>query len=145
MIAARAEAVGAIRRDQSGEHMGFMDKFKDAAKQAGDGARQVGEAAKDGMSPSTFGTAQNVNNLAQVGVETKAILKALEAQGNTKLGGGTEYKMDIEVHPEGGAPYSASITQQLIEQSADHYKQNIGGEIKVKIDPGNPQNMLLWG
>ena len=43
--------------------MGFMDKFKDAAKQAGDGARQVGEAAKDGMSPSTFGTAQNVNRI----------------------------------------------------------------------------------
>ena len=125
--------------------MGFMDKFKDAAKQAGDGARQVGEAAKDGMSPSTFGTAQDINRIGHQGVETKAILKSLEAQGATKLGGGAEYVMEIEVHPEGGAPYPATITQQLIEQSADHYKQNIGGEVKVKVDPADPNKMVLWG
>jgi hypothetical protein len=125
--------------------MGFMDKMKDAAKQAQAGAGKMGEAAKEGMSPTTFGTAQNVNNLAQVGVETKAILKSLEPMSGAKLGGGTEYRMQIEVHPEGGAPYPATMTQQLIEQSADHYKQNIGGEIKVKVDPSDPQNMLLWG
>jgi len=125
--------------------MGFMDKFKDAAKQAGEGARQMGEAAKDGMSPSTFGTAQDINRIGTHGVETKAILKSLEAQGDKKLGGGTEYRMDLEVHPEGGEPYPATITQQLIEQSADHYKQNIGGEIKVKVDPADPNKMVLWG
>ena len=125
--------------------MGFMDKMKGAAKQAQEGATKMGEAAKEGVSASTFGTAQNVNNLAQVGVETKAVLKSLEAQGGKKLGGGTEYRMDIEVHPDGGAPYPATITQQLIDQSADHYKQNIGGEIKVKVDPADPNNMVLWG
>jgi hypothetical protein len=125
--------------------MGFMDKFKDAANKAGEGARQMGEAAKEGVSATTFGTAQNVNNLAQVGVETKAVLKALESQGGKKLGGGTPYQMDIEVHPDGGEPYSATITQELIEQSADHYKQNIGSEIKVKVDPADPNNMVLWG
>ncbi|HYI91867.1 MAG TPA: hypothetical protein VEY05_18390 [Beijerinckiaceae bacterium] len=122
-----------------------MDKFKGAAKQAGEGARQVGEAAKDGMSPSTFGTAQDINRIGHQGVETKAILKSLTAVGGKKLGGGTEYAMEIEVHPEGGAPYPATITQQLIEQSADHYKQNIGGEVKVKVDPADPNKMVLWG
>ncbi len=145
MIGIDAEAVGATGTTGAEMNMGFMDKFKDAAAKAGEGARQVGEAAKEGTSAATFGTAQNVNNLAQVGVETTAILKSLEVQGGKKLGGGTEYRMDIEVHPEGGEPYPATITQQLIEQSADHYKQNIGGEIKVKVDPANPSNMLLWG
>jgi hypothetical protein len=125
--------------------MGFMDRMKDAAKQAQEGAGKLGEAAKEGVSASTFGTAQNVNNLAQVGVDTKAVLKSLEAQGGEKLGGGTEYVMQIEVHPEGGEPYPATITQQLIQQSADHYKQNIGGEITVKVDPQDPNNMVLWG
>lgn len=125
--------------------MGFMDKFKDAAKQAQEGAKQMGEAAKDGMSASTFQTSQDVNRIGSQGVETKAILKSLEAQGGKKLGGGTEYVMEIEVHPDGGAPYPATITQQLIEQSADHYKQNIGGEIKVKVDPADPNKMVLWG
>jgi hypothetical protein len=125
--------------------MGFMDKMKDAAKQAGGGAAKMGEAAKEGMSPSTFGTAQDVNRIGHQGVETKAILKSLTATSGAKFGGGTEYQMEIEVHPEGGEPYSASITQQLIEQSADHYKQNIGGEIKVKVDPADPNKMVLWG
>ena len=57
--------------------MGFMDKMKDAAKQAGEGAAKMGEAAKEGMSPSTFGTAQDVNRIGHQGVETKAILKSL--------------------------------------------------------------------
>lgn len=125
--------------------MGFMDKMKDAAKQAQEGASKMGEAAKEGMSPSTFGTAQDVNRIGTHGVETKAVLKSLQAQGGAKFGGGTEYVMEIEVQPEGGAPYPATITQQLIEQSADHYKQNIGGEIKVKVDPADPNKMVLWG
>ena len=125
--------------------MGFMDKMKDAAKQAQEGAAKVGEAAKEGVSASTFGTAQDVNRIGHQGVETKAILKSLTATSGAKLGGGTEYQMEIEVHPDGGAPYSTSITQQLIEQSADHYKQNIGGEIKVKIDPADPNKIVLWG
>jgi hypothetical protein len=125
--------------------MGFMDKFKDAASKAGEGARQMGEAAKEGVSASTFGTAQDINRIGTHGVETKAILKSLEATSGSKLGGGTEYRMELEVHPEGGAPYPATITQQLIEQSADHYKQNIGGELKVKVDPADPHKLVLWG
>lgn len=125
--------------------MGFMDKFKDAAKQAQEGARQMGEAAKDGMSASTMQTSQTINRLAQVGVETPAVLKSLEAIGGKKLGGGTEYRLEVEVHPEGGTPYPATITQQLIEQSATHYEQNIGGHIKVRVDPDDPNTMVLWG
>ncbi len=125
--------------------MGFMDKFKDAAKQAGEGARQMGEAAKEGVSPSTFGTAQDINRIGHEGIETKAILKSLTATSDKKLGGGTEYAMQIEVQPEGGEPYPATITQQLIDQTVAHYEQNIGGEITVKVDPADPSKMVLWG
>ena len=125
--------------------MGFMDKFKDAAKQAGEGAKQMGEAAKDGMSPSTFGTAQDVNRIGHQGTETKAILKSLTPTSGKKFGGGTEYQMELEVHPEGEEPYPATITQQLIEQTVAHYEQNIPTEITVKIDPADPSKMVLWG
>ena len=53
--------------------------------------------------------------------------------------------MELEVHPAAGDPYPATIVQQLIEQSADHYVNNIGGEVKVKVDPNDPQKMVLWG
>ena len=125
--------------------MGFMDKMKDAAKQAGEGAAKMGEAAKEGMSPSTFGTAQDVNRIGHQGVETKAILKSLTATSGKKFGGGTEYAMELEVQPEGGAPYPATITQQLIDQSVAHYENNIGGEVTVKVDPADPNKMVLWG
>ena len=125
--------------------MGFMDKMKDAAKQAGEAGRQMGEAAKDSMAPGAMGDAQAANRIGHQGTETKAILKSLEPVGGKKLGGGTEYKMELEVQPEGGTPYAATITQQLIEQSADHYKNNIGGEIVVKVDTGDPNKMVLWG
>jgi hypothetical protein len=125
--------------------MGFMDKFKDAAKQAGEGAKQMGEAAKEGVSPSTFGTAQDINRIGHEGVETKAILKSLTATSGKKFGGGTEYAMELEVQPEGGVPYPATITQQLIDQSVAHYENNIGGEVTVKVDPADPNKMVLWG
>jgi len=125
--------------------MGFMDKFKDAAKQAQDAAGQMGEAAKQGMDPSNIGVAADVNRIGTEGIETKATLKSLEKVGDQQFGGGTEYRMEIEVQPEGGAPYPATINQQLIEQSVAHYEQNVGGEITVKVDPNDPNKMVLWG
>jgi hypothetical protein len=122
--------------------MGFMDKFKDAAQQA---AGQMGDAAKQGMNPADIGVAADVNRIGQSGIETKAVLKSLTKVGDKQFGGGTEYQMEIEVQPEGGAPYPATINQQLIDQSAAHYEQNIGGEITVKVDPGDPNKMVLWG
>lgn len=125
--------------------MGFMDKMKDAAKQAGEAGKRMGEAAKEGSDPRNIAGANEVNRLGKEGVETPAILKGLTATSSKKLGGGTEYTMEIEVQPPGGAPYGATIVQQLIEASAEHYQNNIGGEIKVKVDPNDPQKMLLWG
>jgi hypothetical protein len=49
------------------------------------------------------------------------------------------------VCPTGGEPYAATFTQQLIEQSVDGYKQKIGGEIVVNVDPDDTKSMLLWG
>ena len=125
--------------------MGFMDKFKDAAQQAQDAAGQMGAAAKEGMNPANIGVAADVNRIGTEGIETKATLKSLTPVGDQQFGGGTEYQMELEVKPESGAPYAATISQQLIDQSADHYKQNIGGEIIVKVDPQDPNKMVLWG
>jgi hypothetical protein len=124
--------------DAGGEAMGFMDKFKDAARQAQDAAQQ-------GMDPANIGVAADVNRIGNEGIETRAILKSLTKAGEQQFGGGTEYQMELEVQPEGGEPYPATINQQLIDQSVAHYEQNIGGEVKVKVDPNDPDKMVLWG
>ena len=127
--------------------MGFMDKFKGAAKQAQDATKSAGDsAASMGGMGGVADTAAKANKIAQQGVKHPAVLKGMRETGEKDpLSGGIEYELEVEVRPTGGEPYTASFTQQLIEQSVDGYKQKIGGEIVVNVDPDDPQSMLLWG
>jgi len=125
--------------------MGFMDKMKDAASQAADAAKAGGQAMSDGMSADTAATAAKMNKLATSGVEQKAILNSLTPTGKTALGGGMEHTLVVEVQPVGGAPYSCTFTQDLIQGSVDAFAQKVGQEITVKVDPDDPQSMVAWG
>jgi len=127
--------------------MGFMDKFKDAAAQAGDAAKKMGDATKDGMNPANIGVANDMNRIGTEGVETTAKLISLKAISGEKLGGGTEYELQLEVTPPGGGePYAATCVQQLSSVNLGHYEGKAGGgEIGVKVDPADPSKMLLWG
>ncbi len=49
------------------------------------------------------------------------------------------------MRPTGGDPHAATFSQQLLGQSVDGYKQKIGGEVVVNVDPDDPRSMLLWG
>jgi hypothetical protein len=124
-----------------------MDKFKDAAQQAQDAAKSAGDsvAGMGGMG-GTADTAAKTNRIAQHGVKHPAVLKGMRETGNEDpLSGGADYELEVEVKPTGGEPYTATFTQQLIAQSVDGYKEKIGGEIVVNVDPDDPQSMMLWG
>ncbi len=127
--------------------MGFMDKFKDAAKQAQDATKAAGgSVASMGGMAGAQETAAKANKIATQGVKHPAVLKGMRETGNKDpLSGGVEYELEVEVRPTGGDPYTATFSQQIIAASADDYKQKIGGEIVVNVDPDDPQSMLLWG
>jgi hypothetical protein len=127
--------------------MGFMDKFKDATQQAQDAAKAAGgSVANMGGMGGAADTAAKTNKIAQQGVKHPAVLKGMRETGQKDpLSGGIEYELEVEVRPTGAEPYTATFTQQLIEQSVDAYKEKIGGEIVVNVDPDDPQSMLLWG
>jgi hypothetical protein len=127
--------------------MGFMDKFKDAAKQAQDATKAAGGSlASMGGMDGAADTAAKTNRIAQHGVKHPAVLKGMRETGNKDpLSGGAEYELEVEVKPTGGDSYSATFTQQLIAQSVDGYKEKLGGEIVVNVDPDDPQSMMLWG
>jgi hypothetical protein len=125
--------------------MGFMDRMKDAANQAADVAKAGQQAMQEGMSPETATAAAKMQKLSQSGVEQKAVLQSLTPTGTTSIGGGQEHTLVVEVHPVGGAPYSASFTQDLIPASVDAFQQKVGEEIVVKVDPDDPQSMVAWG
>ena len=123
--------------------MGFMDKIK----QAQDAAKSVGgSVASMGGMQGAQEAAAKANRIAQHGVKHPAVLKGMRETGNKDpLSGGVEYELEVEVRPTGGEPYTATFAQQIIAASAEDYKQKIGGEIVVNVDPDDPQSMLLWG
>lgn len=123
--------------------MGFMDKIK----QAQDAAKSVGgSVASMGGMQGAQETAAKANRIAQHGVKHPAVLKGMRETGNKDpLSGGVEYELEVEVRPTGGEPYAATFAQQIIGGSVEGYKQKIGGEIVVNVDPDDPQSMLLWG
>jgi hypothetical protein len=127
--------------------MGFMDKFKDAAQQAQQAAKSAGDsvASMGGMGGAADAAAK-ANKIAQQGVKHPAILRGMRETGNKDpLSGGEEFELEVEVKPTGGEPYSATFSQQIVAQSVDAYKQKIGEEVVVNVDPDDPQSMLLWG
>jgi hypothetical protein len=123
--------------------MGFMDKFKqvaDAAKAPGQSMANLGGPA------GAAAHAAKVNKIGQQGVQHPAILRGLRDTGTKDpLSGGEDWELDVEVRPPGGAPYSATFTQQLLAGAAATYQQKIGSEVAVKVDPDDPQSMLIWG
>jgi hypothetical protein len=127
--------------------MGFMDKFKETAQQAQEAAKAAGgSVANMGGMGGASDTAAKMNKIAQQGVKHPAVLKAMTDAGTKDpLSGGTDYEIEVEVRPQGGEAYSATFTQQLIEQSVAGFQEKVGGEVTVNVDPDDPNSMLLWG
>ena len=125
--------------------MDFMDKMKDAAAQAADVAKAGGQAMSEGMSSDTASQAAKMQKLAQAGVEQKATLQSMTPTGTTKVGGGIEHTLVVEVQPVGGERYACTFNQDLIQASVDAFQQKMGQEITVKVDPDDPQSMVAWG
>ena len=127
--------------------MGFMDRFKDAAQQAQQAAKSAGDSvASMGGMGGAKDAAEKANRIAQHGVKHPAVLKGLKETGNKDpLSGGVEYEIEVEVKPTGADPYDATFNQQLLENAIDGYKQKIGGEVVVNVDPEDRNSMLLWG
>jgi hypothetical protein len=111
------------------EVMGFMDKLKGTAKQAMNPTGMAGERDK-------------IMRINQVGVETQATVNAMRETG-TQLGGGHQIEFDLTVHPASGEDYQAHVSQSLHDATLQGIAE--GGRIIVKVDPDDPQSMLVWG
>jgi hypothetical protein len=124
-----------------------MDKFKGMADQAQEAAKAAGDSVKGmGGMEGAAQQAEKANRIAQHGVKHPAVLTGMRETGNKDaLSGGAEYELEVDVKPTGGEPYSASFKQQLIEQSVAAYREKIGEEVVVNVDPDDRNSMLLWG
>jgi hypothetical protein len=109
--------------------MGFLDKLKGTAKQAINPMGQAGERDK-------------IMRLNKVGVMTPATVNSMQETG-TQLGGGHQIDFDLTVHPQGGADYTVQVSQSLHDATLQGIAT--GGNITVKVDPDDPQSLLVWG
>ena len=109
--------------------MGFLDKLKGTAKQAVSPGSQMGERNK-------------IQKINASGVEGRATVNAMRQLG-TSFGGGNEIEFDLTVHPPSGDSYQVSTKQTVHGATLEGVTE--GGRIVVKIDPDDPQSLLVWG
>ena len=108
--------------------MGFLDKLKGTAKQAVSPGAQMGERDK-------------IMKINQSGVEGRAHVDSMTETG-TQFGGGHQIDFELTVHGADG-DYQVKTSQSLHDQTLAGIAA--GGEVVVKIDPDDPQSLLVWG
>jgi len=109
--------------------MGFLDKVKGTAQQAMNPGGQMGERDK-------------IHKISQSGVEARATVNSMNETG-TQLGGGHQIDFELTVHPSNGTDYSVSTSQSMHDASLQGVAE--GKDVIVKVDPDDPQSLLVWG
>jgi hypothetical protein len=109
--------------------VGFLDKVKGTAKQAMNPVGQKGERDK-------------IMRINESGVETRATVDSMQETG-TQLGGGHQIEFELTVHPASGGDYKVSTEQSMHDATLQGIAE--GGVVVVKVDPEDPQSLLVWG
>jgi hypothetical protein len=109
--------------------VGFMDKLKGTAKQAVNPGGQLKERDK-------------ITKINASGVDATATVDSMQEVGS-QIGGGHQIDFELTVHPAGGTDYKVATSQSMHEQTLAGVEQ--GATVQVKIDPDDPQSLLVWG
>jgi hypothetical protein len=109
--------------------VGFLDKVKGTAKQAVNPGGQVKERDK-------------IMKLNASGVDATATVDSMQEVGS-QIGGGHQIDFELTVHPAGGADYKVATSQSMHQQTLAGVEQ--GATVQVKLDPDDPQSLLVWG
>jgi hypothetical protein len=109
--------------------VGFMDKIKGTAKQAVSPGSQMKERDK-------------IARINKSGVDATATVDSMQEVGS-QIGGGHQIDFELTVHPAQGEDYGVSTSQSMHEQTLKGVEQ--GGKVQVKVDPADPQSLLVWG
>lgn len=121
--------------------MGFMDKYKDAAKQAQDamGSGNLGAGDMDEMMEMQ----KRYQKLNESGIQGRATIDSMNETGREDMGGSPEYEIALTIAPEGGEPYKTTIKQFMHPDQLQHFP--VGKDVGVKVDPEDPKVAVLWG
>lgn len=117
--------------------MGFMDRLKGAAESVQAQTSKVGV----GASADQMALANKAKKLMGSGVDTPAHIDSMEPTGQTDAPGGAENVITATVKPPGGEPYQVAFNQYVYPATPFA----AGDEVTVKVDPDDPQTVMIWG
>ena len=132
--------------------MGFLDKMKGAMGQAGEAmetAKQQGGGMMGGMGnvgqqaadrDSLQGQAHEFNRILTVGQPAQALIKS-HVDAGEKVAGNPVWIFDLEVTPDGGAPYSVQHREIVSTAALGAYGD--GTSMACRIDPADPQKIAF--
>ena len=117
--------------------MGFLDKLKGGAEAVQAQTSKVGI----GASADQMALANKAQRLMNSGVDTPGRIDSMTSTGKTDTPGGTEHIINVTVSPAGGAPYAVQFNQYIYPAAPFAAGENV----MVKVDPADPQTVMLWG
>ena len=117
--------------------MGFLDRLKGAAESVQAQTSKVGV----GASADQMALANRGKRLMDHGVETPAHIDSMTPTGNTDTPGGSEHSITVTVTPPDGEPRAATFNQYIYPSAPFA----AGDDVIVRIDPEDPDSMMLWG
>ena len=117
--------------------MGLMDRMKKAAEGAQAMTSKVGVGATQGQ----MDLANRAQALMKEGVDTPAHIDSMTPTGNTDTPGGSEHTITVTVTPPNGEPRAATFNQYVYPSAPFATGENV----IVRIDPEDPNSMMLWG
>jgi hypothetical protein len=131
--------------------MGFLDKMKGAMGQAGEAmeaAKQQGGGMMGGGGigqqvadrDSLQGQAHEFNRILTVGQPAQALIKS-HVDAGEKVAGNPVWIFDLEVTPEGGAPYAVQHREIVSTAALGAYGD--GTSMACRIDPADPQKIAF--
>ena len=109
--------------------MGFLDKVKGTAKQAVNPGGQLKERDK-------------IAKINASGVMATATVDSMDEVGS-QIGGGKQIDFELTVHPAAGDDYKVATSQSMHKVTLAGVEP--GATIQVKVDPDDPQSLLVWG
>jgi protein-disulfide isomerase len=117
--------------------VGLMDRLKKGAESVSAATSKVGVGASAGQ----IELANRAQKLTKVGVDTPAQIDSMAATGKTDKPGGTEYDIALTITPVSGDSYQVTINQYTYPSNPFTEGENV----TVKVDPDDPQVVMIFG
>jgi hypothetical protein len=136
------DAMREFRRAQSLAHQSTQQAEQQIGMSVQDMTAGMAAAQQSGEMASMLAYRNRAARVFQRGVEQPATLRSIELGQHNPMFGGMPAQVHVTVEPAGGAPYEVH-TDQVMDQAMVQ-TLTAGQPVTVKVDPDDPQCLIIW-